>query len=253
MRVAHNDAGAKYGEAGETDTTHGVFLHAHDSRIAKPAASCASRGGEQAKLSDSGVVAATRKGTDNADLKPLQFFFAPAPRSRTDTDTAHGADGALTQNFAGKGGRARSKVQSAGVQNDVAHPGSRRKGLSGDHHHFATFRNCQQFCDGGTADLPGTTKHDGCETLSHYQDLCLGKDATARPRPEESIPGLIPKLRQLLPLSFFARNEKRQTFDGLRPSCLTHVRWCEHGAPVRGSVSGRAESTLGGSSDIQPG
>src|SRR5580692_3051603 len=42
MSVADNDAGAKYGEAGKTDVAQGVFLHAHDSRIAKPAASGAS-------------------------------------------------------------------------------------------------------------------------------------------------------------------------------------------------------------------
>src|ERR1700722_16956865 len=29
MSVADNDAGAKYGKAGKTDITHGVFLHAH--------------------------------------------------------------------------------------------------------------------------------------------------------------------------------------------------------------------------------
>ena len=50
---------------------------------------------KQAKLGDSGVVAATRKGTHDAELKPLQFFFAPASRSRTDTHTAHRADGTL--------------------------------------------------------------------------------------------------------------------------------------------------------------
>src|SRR5580692_10645056 len=90
MSVADNDAGAKYGEAGKTDITHGVFLHAHDSRIAKPAASCASCRRKQAKLGDSGVTAATRKGADDAELKSLQFFFAPARRSRTDTHTAQG-------------------------------------------------------------------------------------------------------------------------------------------------------------------
>ena len=95
MSVADNDAGAKYGKAGKTDITHGDFLHAHYSHIAKPAASCASCRRKKAKLGDSGVMAATRKGADDAELKPLQFFFAPAHRPRADTDTAHGADRAL--------------------------------------------------------------------------------------------------------------------------------------------------------------
>src|ERR1035438_6141615 len=93
MSVADNDAGAKDGEAGKTDIAHGVFLHAHDSRITYPTARCASCRGKQAELGDSGAMAATRKGADDADLKPFQFFFAPAPRSGTDTHTAHGADG----------------------------------------------------------------------------------------------------------------------------------------------------------------
>src|SRR5580704_4064755 len=96
MSVADNDAGAKYGEAGKTGVAHGVFLHAHYPRIAKPAASCASCRRKQAKLGDSGVMAATRKGTDDADLKSSQFLFAPAHRSRTDTDTADRADGTLS-------------------------------------------------------------------------------------------------------------------------------------------------------------
>src|ERR1700733_4820568 len=95
MSVADNDAGAKYGETGKTDITHDVFLHAHYPRITKPAASCASCRRKQAKLSDSGIMAATRKGTHDAEFKSLQFFFAPAPRSRTDTHTAHGTDGTL--------------------------------------------------------------------------------------------------------------------------------------------------------------
>src|ERR1700689_3733032 len=95
MSVADNDAGAKDGEAGKTDVAHGVFLHAHDAGIAKPAAGCASCRRKQTKLGDSGVMAATRKGTDDAEFESLQFFFAPALRSRTDTHTAHGADGTL--------------------------------------------------------------------------------------------------------------------------------------------------------------
>ena len=95
MRVTDNYAWAKDGEADKADITHGVFLHAHDSRITNPAASCAPCRGKQAKLGDSGVMAATRKGADDADLKSLQFFFAPARRSRTDTHTAHGADWTL--------------------------------------------------------------------------------------------------------------------------------------------------------------
>ncbi len=167
MSVADNDAGAKYGEAGKTDVTHGVFLHAHYSRITKPAASCASCRGKQAKLGDSGVVAATRKGTDDADLKSLQFFFAPAHRSRTDTHTAYGADGTLAQNSAGKIGSALGKVGSAGIMNDVAYSQSWRNGLSCDHHHFPALRSCQQFSDGRTADLSGTTKDNYCEILVH--------------------------------------------------------------------------------------
>jgi hypothetical protein len=31
---------------------------------------------------------------------------------------------------------------------------------------------------------------------------------------------------------------KKQTFDGLRPSLSTHVRWCERRAPVKNCVSG---------------
>ena len=142
MSVANNDAGAIYGEAEKTDIAHSVFLHAHYSRIAKPAASCASCRGKQAKLRDSGVMAATRKGTDDADLKSLQFFFAPPRRSRTDTHTAHGADGTFAQNSAGKDGSALGKVRSAGIKNNVAHPRTRRNGLSGDHHHFPAFRSC---------------------------------------------------------------------------------------------------------------
>jgi hypothetical protein len=60
-------------------------------------------------------MAATRKGTDDAEFKSFQFFFAPARRSRTDTDTAYGADGTLAQNFAGKDGSALGKVSSAGI------------------------------------------------------------------------------------------------------------------------------------------
>jgi hypothetical protein len=95
VSVADNDDGAKDGQAGETDIAHSVFFHAHDSRITNPAARCAPCRRKQAKLGDSGVMAATRKGTDDAEFKLLQFFFAPAHRSRTDTHTAHGADGAL--------------------------------------------------------------------------------------------------------------------------------------------------------------
>src|SRR6202011_4088976 len=70
MSVADNDTGAKYGEAAKTDATHGVFLHAHYARITKPAASRASYSRKQAKLGDSGVVAATRKCTDHTEFKP---------------------------------------------------------------------------------------------------------------------------------------------------------------------------------------
>jgi len=95
MSVADDDAGAKYGEAGKTDITESVFLHAHYSHITKPAASCAPYRRQQAKLGDSRVMAATRKGPDNAEFKSFQFLLAPARRSRTDTHTADGADGTL--------------------------------------------------------------------------------------------------------------------------------------------------------------
>jgi len=112
-------------------------------------------------------MATTRKGADDANLKLFQFFFAPAHRTRTDTHTAHGADGTLAQNFANKGGRALGKVRGAGIKNDVAHPRSRGNGLSGDHHHFPAFRSCQQFRDGCAADLSGTTKDYYGEILLH--------------------------------------------------------------------------------------
>jgi hypothetical protein len=66
-------------------------------------------------------MAATHKCTDDAEFKSFPFFFAPAHRSRTDTHTAHGANGTLTQNLAGKGGSALGKVSSASIKNDVAH------------------------------------------------------------------------------------------------------------------------------------
>ena len=66
MRVADNDAGAKDGEAGEADVAHGVFLHAHDADIAKPAAGGASYRRQEAKVGDSGLMAATRKGTGSS-------------------------------------------------------------------------------------------------------------------------------------------------------------------------------------------
>jgi hypothetical protein len=86
-------------------------------------------------------MAATRKSTDDAEFKSSHFFFTPAPRSRTDTHTAHGAGWTLAQNFAGKGGSALGKVSSPGIKNDVAHPRSRRNGPSADHHNFPAFRN----------------------------------------------------------------------------------------------------------------
>ena len=100
MGVANNDAGAKDGEAGKTDFADGVFLHAHYPDISKPAAGCASYRRKQAKLSDSGVMAAPRKCTDDAKFKSFQFFFGPTRRTRADTYAAHGADGTLAQNLA---------------------------------------------------------------------------------------------------------------------------------------------------------
>src|SRR5580692_1895088 len=119
-------------------------------------------------------MAAMRKGTDNTELKSFQFFFAPAPRSGTDTHTAHGADGTLAQNFAGKGGNVLGKVSSAGIKNDVAHSRSRRNWLSGDHHHFPAFRSCQQFRNNCTTNLSSTTKDNCRETLLHIWDLRPG-------------------------------------------------------------------------------
>jgi hypothetical protein len=95
MHFADYDAGAKDGEAGKTDAAHGVFLHAHYTDISKPATGVASYSRKQAKLSDAGIMATTRKGADDVGFKSLQLFFAPAHRSRTDTHTAHGADGTL--------------------------------------------------------------------------------------------------------------------------------------------------------------
>src|SRR4030081_1629055 len=76
--VAHNDASASVLEAGKADVAHGVFLHAHDADIAKPAAGCASCRREQAKLGDSGIMAAAPEGSDDAEFKSSQFFFIPA-------------------------------------------------------------------------------------------------------------------------------------------------------------------------------
>src|ERR1700684_3147667 len=101
-------------------------------------------------------MAATRKGTDDANLKSLQFFFAPAHRSRTDTHTAHGANETLAQNFAGNGGSELGEVSSTCIKNGAAHPRSRRNGLSGDHHSCPAFWNCQQLRDGCTTDFSGT-------------------------------------------------------------------------------------------------
>jgi hypothetical protein len=83
MSVANNDAGAKDGEAGKTDFADGVFLHTHYADISKLAAGCASYRRKQAKLRDSGVVAAPRKCTDDAKFKSFQFFFGPACREPT--------------------------------------------------------------------------------------------------------------------------------------------------------------------------
>jgi hypothetical protein len=189
MSVANDDAGAKNGEAGKTDVAYGVFLHPHDAGVAKPAAGRASCGRKQAKLGDPGIVAAARKGTDNAEFKPLQFFFAPAHRSGTDAHATHRADGTLGQNFAGDSSRALGKVNSAGIKNNVSYPRSRRNGLSGDHHHFPAFRNCQQLRDGRTADLSGTTEDHYREILIHEQDLCEGKNAIAPFTQEGNITG----------------------------------------------------------------
>ena len=112
-------------------------------------------------------MAATRKCTDDAHLKSLQVFFAPAPRARTDTHTAYGADGTLAQDFAAECSSPLGKVGSAGIKDDVAHSQPRRNGLSGNHYHFSAFRNRQKLRDGGPAHLSGTTKNDCSEILRH--------------------------------------------------------------------------------------
>ena len=173
MGVADDDAGAKDREASETDAAQVVFLHAHYADIPKPAAGCASYGRKQAKLSDPGVVAATRKGADDADFKSSQLFFAPAYRSGTDAHTAHSANRTLAQNFAGQGGSALRKVSSVRIKNDVADPRSGHNGLSRDHHHFPAFWNCQQLRDGCAADLPGTTEDNNSEIMIHEKGPLL--------------------------------------------------------------------------------
>lgn len=74
------------------------------------------------KLGDSGFATASREGADDAELESLQFIFAPAHRSRTDSDTADGTDGTLAENFTGNGGSALGKIRSTGVKYDVPHP-----------------------------------------------------------------------------------------------------------------------------------
>src|SRR5271170_4832105 len=186
MSVADNDAGAKDGEARKTDFADSVFLHTHYADLSEGTAGCASYRRKQAKLRDSGVVAAPRKCTDDAKFKSFQFSFGPARRTRADTCATHGADGTLAHNFAGKGGSALGKISSAGIKNDVAHPRSRRNGLSGDHHHFPAFRNCQQLRDRCTTNLPSTTEDNCGEILIHKEDLYLreGCDSLVHPKRE---------------------------------------------------------------------
>ena len=174
MGVADDDAGAKDREAGESDAAHGIFLHAHYADIAKPAMGRASCGRKQAKLGDSGFMAAPRKGTDDTELESLQFFFAPAHRSLTHSDAAHGTCRTLVEDFAGKGSGALGKFRGAGVKDDIAHPRSRGDGLSGDHYHFPALRNCQQLGDGSATHLPSATEDNHCEILIHEYGILLG-------------------------------------------------------------------------------
>jgi len=106
MSVADNDAGAKDGEAGKTDVAHGVFLHTHYADIAKPAADGASYRRKHAKLGDPGVMA--RKGSDDAEFKAPQFFFA----QRIDPEPTATQLTALTGPWL-KTSRARAAVRSA--------------------------------------------------------------------------------------------------------------------------------------------
>ena len=105
--------------------------------------------------------------THDAKFESLQFFFAPAPRSGTNTYTANSACGAFAQDFLCKGGSTLGKFSSPCIKNYITDSRSRRNGLSADHHYFPAFWNRKQLCDGCTADLPSATKHNCGETLNH--------------------------------------------------------------------------------------
>jgi hypothetical protein len=158
MSLPDDAVRAKDGETGKTDFADGGFLHTHYAGMAKSAAVCAFCFRVPARLDEPVAFAATSKSTDDSEFNSLQCFFAPL-RARTDTNTAHGTGRTMTHNFAGNGDSARNKFSCARIKNDVAHTRSRRDPLSGDHHHFPTFQNCQQFRNGCAADLTGATEN----------------------------------------------------------------------------------------------
>jgi hypothetical protein len=100
MRAANNDAGAKDGETGKADFADGVsFIPiTRGYRYMLRAAPCRRK---QTKRRDSGPLTTARKRTDDANFKLLQLLFGAAHRTRPYAHTAHGADGALSQNFSG--------------------------------------------------------------------------------------------------------------------------------------------------------
>jgi hypothetical protein len=93
MSVADNDAGAKYGEAGKTDITHGVFFHARHSNIAKPAASVAS----YAESRQNWAIPASWQPRAKAPTTPTSSRCNSSSLKRIDPDThtSHGAYGTL--------------------------------------------------------------------------------------------------------------------------------------------------------------
>src|SRR5579875_3192731 len=93
--------------------------------ISEPAAGCASYRTKKTKLSDSGVMAAMSKATNDAEFKSFQFFFAPAHRSGTDTGTTDGAQGTFDHDRARKVGGALPKISRVSIEEHVAYPRSR--------------------------------------------------------------------------------------------------------------------------------
>ena len=82
MGVADNDA---EGDGGRQNRHYARCRYScPSSHVANSCRSCASIPLKVGKLGDSASWQ-PRKGTDDTELKSLQFFFAPAHRSRTDT------------------------------------------------------------------------------------------------------------------------------------------------------------------------